>query len=138
MSEIKCPVCQNNLHKINIIVSTCTNDKCKLWGSSIPNLVLEAMARTGQNLERTRKKLEQSETCCTEWEKQALDYKAENIALSGELEYTRKVLDVARNGLEYIFGYEGVPKYVVKHIRQVLDQIKNETALEQKDNGDKK
>ena len=46
---------------------------------------------------------------------------------------TRKALDVARNGLEYIFGYEGVPKYVVKHIRQVLDQIKNETALEQKE-----
>lgn len=55
------------------------------------------------------------------------------LALETELERTRKALDVARNGLEYIFGYEGVPKYVVKHIRQVLDQIKNETALEQKD-----
>lgn len=50
-----------------------------------------------------------------------------------ESERTRKALDVARNGLEYIFGYEGVPEYVVKHIRQVLDQIKNETAPEQKD-----
>lgn len=50
-----------------------------------------------------------------------------------ELIRTRKALDVARIGLEYIFGYEGVPEYVVKHIRQVLDQIKNETALEQKD-----
>ena len=50
-----------------------------------------------------------------------------------ELIRTRKALDVARSGLEYIFGYEGVPEYVVKHIRQVLDQIKNETALEQKD-----
>lgn len=55
------------------------------------------------------------------------------LALETELERTRKALDVARNGLEYIFGYEGVPEYVVKHIRQVLDQIKNETALEQKD-----
>lgn len=45
----------------------------------------------------------------------------------------RKALDVARNGLEYIFGYEGVPEYVAKHVRQVLDQIKSETALEQKD-----
>lgn len=53
--------------------------------------------------------------------------------LERELNRTRKALDAARNGLEYIFGYEGVPKYVVKHIRQVLDQIKNETALEQKD-----
>lgn len=49
------------------------------------------------------------------------------------LERTRKALETARNGLEYIFGYEGVPEYVVKHVRQVLDQIKNETALEQKD-----
>lgn len=47
------------------------------------------------------------------------------------LERTRKALDAARSGLEYIFGYEGVPKYVAKHIRQVLDQIKNETELEQ-------
>ena len=50
-----------------------------------------------------------------------------------ELIRTRKVLDVAKNGLEYIFGYEGVPKYVVKHVRQVLDQIKIKTALKQKD-----
>ena len=57
MNGIKCPICQNNLHKINIVVSTCTNDKCKLWGSSIPNLVLEALAKTNQDLERTRKAL---------------------------------------------------------------------------------
>lgn len=55
------------------------------------------------------------------------------IDLKQEIDSTRKALDVARNGLEYIFGYENVPKYVVKHIRQVLDQIRNETALEQKD-----
>ena len=58
MSDIKCPICQNNLHKINMVVSTCTNDKCKLWGSSIPNLVLEALAQTKQDLERTRKALD--------------------------------------------------------------------------------
>ena len=51
MTELKCPVCQNNLHKINIVVSTCTNDKCKLWGSSIPNLVLEALADTKNKLD---------------------------------------------------------------------------------------
>lgn len=51
MSDIKCPICQNNLHKINIVVSTCTNDKCKLWGSSIPNLVLEALTQAKQDLE---------------------------------------------------------------------------------------
>lgn len=51
MTELKCPVCQNNLHKINIVVSTCTNDKCKLWGSSIPNLVLEALTDTKKKLD---------------------------------------------------------------------------------------
>lgn len=55
------------------------------------------------------------------------------INLKQELIRTRKALDVARSGLIDIFGYEGVPKYVAKHVRQVLDQIKNETALEQKD-----
>lgn len=49
-SKFKCPVCQNNLHKINVVVSTCTNDKCKLWGSSIPNLVLEALVQAKQDL----------------------------------------------------------------------------------------
>lgn len=48
---MKCPICQNNLHKINIVVSTCTNDKCKLWGSSIPNLVLEALTDTKKKLD---------------------------------------------------------------------------------------
>ena len=55
---MKCPICQSNLHKINIIVSTCTNDKCKLWGASIPNLVLEALTQAKQDLERTRKALD--------------------------------------------------------------------------------
>lgn len=58
MSDVKCPICQNNLHKINVVVSTCTNDKCKLWGSPIPNLVLKALAEAKQDLERTRKALE--------------------------------------------------------------------------------
>lgn len=58
MSNMKCPVCQNNLHKINTFVSTCTNDKCKLWGSSIPNLVLEALAQAKQDLGTARKALE--------------------------------------------------------------------------------
>ena len=133
MSDMKCPVCQNNLHKINIIVSTCTNDKCKLWGSSIPNLVLEALAQTKQDLE-------QSEKCCSAWETQALDYKAENIGLSGDLERTRKALDVARSGLEsakthnvvncIVRGEEPEKDNVHITLRKALEQI---TALAQKD-----
>lgn len=53
-SKFKCPICQNNLHKINIVVSTCTNDKCKLWGSYIPNLVLETLAQAKQDLEKAQ------------------------------------------------------------------------------------
>lgn len=85
-SKIKCPVCQNNLHKINVVVSTCTNDKCKLWGSPIPNLVLEALTQAKQDLEQSKK-------CCSAWEIQALDYKAETIALSCKLEIVRKALE---------------------------------------------
>lgn len=61
-SKFKCPVCQNNLHKINVVVSTCTNDKCKLWGSSIPNLVLESLTQAKQDLEIARKTLEEIDT----------------------------------------------------------------------------
>ena len=59
-----------------------------------------------------------------------IDHYLERITeLESELERTRKVLDVARSGLIDIFGYDGVPKYVAKHVRQVLDQSKIETAL---------
>lgn len=83
-------------------------------------------------------------------ERRLLDKDIEIRKLQGELKHyktcffscvfekdrTRKALDVARNGLEYIFGYENVPEYVVKHIRQVLDQIKNETALTKGDDNE--
>ena len=60
-SKLKCPVCQNNLHKINMVVSTCTNDKCKLWGSSIPNLVLEALIQAKQDLKNAKEEIEHLE-----------------------------------------------------------------------------
>ncbi len=40
--------------------------------------------------------------CCSDWEKQALDYKAKNIALSGELERTRKALEIAKDTFNWI------------------------------------
>lgn len=86
-----------------------------------------------QEIIRTRKALEQSEICCTEWEKQALDYKAENIALSGELERTRKALDVAKDALKLFCGedvsYYSQSKIDARDVRTALEQI---TALEQK------
>ena len=56
----------------------------------------------------------------------------ENEKLKQELETTRKALDKARYGLEWIFGYENVPEYVVKHVRETLDQI-NEITEGRKD-----
>lgn len=85
-------------------------------------------------LEKTRKTLEQSEICCTEWEKQALDYKAENIALSGDLERTRKALEMAVDALKWIhetynlgMGYEAA---IMEKCEFAIEQI---TALEQKE-----
>lgn len=86
MTELKCPICNTNLEVLvggaNAVLGC-------------PRCRDKATNGVWQELIRTRKELEQSETCCTEWEKQALDYKAENIGLSGELERTRKALDVA-------------------------------------------
>lgn len=76
-----------------------------------------------QEIIRTRKDLEQSEICCAEWEKQALDYKAENIALSGDLERTRKALDYAID--------------VIKTVAKMSDKMSmkyGETLVEQLDN----
>lgn len=99
-----------------------------------------------QELIRTRKELEQSETCCTEWEKQALDYKAENIALSGELERTRKTLEIAvdalksaKKRLELINNSKFANLNNVLQIQSQCEILKMEesleqiTALEQKD-----
>lgn len=81
-----------------MVVSTCTNDKCKLWGSSIPNLVLEALTQAKQDLK-------QSERCCSAWKTQAVDYKEAAIALSSMLEITRKALEIARYAITDVFGY---------------------------------
>lgn len=74
-------------------------------------------------LTKTKQALEQSEICCAEWEKQALDYKAENIALSGDLERTRKALDYAID--------------VIKTVAKMSDKMSmkyGETLVEQLDN----
>jgi hypothetical protein len=90
-----------------------------------------------KELERTRKALEQSEICCTEWEKQALDYKAENIALSGDLERTRKMLKIAIGAIETIKYSKKSDAINLRHKanKALIDiyKIKDQTALEQKE-----
>lgn len=117
MSDMKCPVCGEKIEHIEDGWCNCKN---RCLGSGSISL--------WQELIRTRKELEQSEICCTEWEKQALDYKAENIALSGDLERTRKALDKAKlilkNLLPNLDGYERLD------VEKAINEI---TALEQKD-----
>lgn len=107
MSELKCPFCQQEMRRTNG-----THNKVGVWqcqNSNDPDNVCIASGYLFNDdvlnyITRTRKELEQSETCCSNWEKQALDYKAENIALSGELERTRKALDCAINTLDTVYG----------------------------------
>lgn len=101
MSELKCPFCQQEyiIHKDDPYLGqqccVCRNPNCEFDGWHFPvKFVSELIC--------AREALEQSEICCSEWEKQALDYKAENIALSGELERTRKENEDKQAVLNYI------------------------------------
>ena len=123
---MKCPFCQQELVEIQFGEQrywTCINDKCN------ESVGLGGNKKLWQELIHIHKTLEQSEICCTEWEKQALDYKAENIALSGELERTRKALDVAKEWLKEI---QDKGEYVnpIELAESYLGEIE---ALEQKE-----
>lgn len=59
---------------------------------------MEDLLELETELDHTRKELEQSEICCSAWEEQALDYKAELIR-------TKQALDITINALEFI-GYD--------------------------------
>ena len=142
MSNLKCPFCQQELNQDNPQIIECRNDDCKksyfMYGSKELWLELiklmedkdlsDKIGKLETELDRTRKALEQSEICCTEWEKQALDYKAENIALSGDLERTRKALDGAKWWL-----HEIVESHRYTPISTAEMALKEITALEQKD-----
>ena len=123
MSELKCPFCNKKLEPIG----TSGQFQCGTWGCDA-SFNFYATRDVWEYIDRTSKELEQSEICCTEWEKQALDYKAENIALSGDLERTRKALDAAIRGLDQMtWGCDSTDaEYLLKEIKEI-------TALEQKD-----
>lgn len=101
MSDMKCPFCGRELSEYDHFdrLLVCFNPQCEAVFTKKDFL---GNKNLWQELIRTRKELEQSEICCTEWEKQALDYKAENIALSGDLERTRKALDATLDKLKRI------------------------------------
>lgn len=106
-SKFRCPVCQNNLHKINVVVSTCTNDKCKLWGSSIPNLVLEALTQAKQDLEQYKHKDNLQQQLNANNNQIQEKYK-QIVEIDGRIiENLEKDLEIARNALESISGIRG-------------------------------
>lgn len=88
-SKLKCPVCNHELYQTasECLTYCCLNKDCpsdfKLAGSK----------EIWQALIQAKQDLEQSEKCCSAWEIQALDYKAETIALSGKLEIARKAMN---------------------------------------------
>lgn len=128
MSELKCPFCNQKLEPIG----TSGQFQCGTWGCDASfNFI--ATRDVWEYIDRTRKELEQSETCCSEWEEQALDYKAENTALSGDLECTHKALDVA---VEALKEYANEEHWDYEHFHtldtydianQALNQIKQIT-----------
>lgn len=140
--KLKCPFCQQELkYDGRNEVYMCRNPNCKhllgfgtkeLWQALIiesteHDLTHDALVKRTQELDRTKKTLDESEYCCTEWEKQALDYKAENIKLS-------TALDVAVDALKMIGSGQIIEHSVLFHeddnkitiANKALDQI-NET-----------
>ena len=80
-----------------------------------------------QELETTRKALDKSEHCCTEWEKQALDYKAENIKLSKVLDYAIGVLHcIKEQCLDYAADYMDLADKALEQIESITKGGKDE------------
>ena len=80
--EMICPFCGEELVRHwgmeSPAIYCCDNQKCKRGGVGTE--------QSWQALIQAKQDLEKSEECCSAWERQALDYKAETIALSGKLE----------------------------------------------------
>ena len=77
-----------------------------------------------QELITTRKALDESEHCCTEWEKQALDYKAENIKISTALDIAVDALNKIynENGENCINGCDGIANKALEQINEIKDK----------------
>lgn len=122
-NELKCPYCNKLLHCSGtqyidghvVAMWCCTNYECEqseyLIGTREMWEIVAIMIQAKQDLE-------QSEKCCSAWETQALDYKAETIALSGKLEIARKALEELWQATHY-----DTDGYLGKTIQKALEQI---------------
>ena len=94
ISKIKCPFCGDNLRLCEDCIwglFACCHPTCEKSAN------MYGTRKLWQALIQAKQDLEQSEKRCSAWETQALDYKAETIALSGELEITTKALEEYAN-----------------------------------------
>ena len=135
-SKLKCPFCNSELHKDSDGYYTCYTDNCGCWANGGNGA--SGSESLWLTLIRTRKALEQSEICCTEWEKQALDYKAENIALSVKSEFVVDVLkeiDKLLSSNKFVVNECPLLNITQTKISMLLKfiNIKQITALEQKE-----
>lgn len=103
-NKLRCPFCGEELFVgdafIDIQYANCRNPGCKQRGVVMPVEIWQALIQSLKDrkelaikLAQTNQALEQSEKCCSAWETQALDYKAETIALSGKLKIATKALE---------------------------------------------
>lgn len=119
-SKLKCPVCGKDL----IPMTLSSNDNGTLY-SSVAFPIKDCICNTSaskkiwQALIQAKQDLEQSEKCCSAWETQALDYKAETIALSGKLEIVKSYV----KGISQMVINSGDNIYVViGHFKKLADQ----------------
>lgn len=99
--KLHCPFCQQELIRegMNHWWCSCNIEHqgkelygtTALWQALIQSL--KDREELAIKLAQTTQILELSEKCCSAWETQALDYKAETIALSGKLEIATKALE---------------------------------------------
>lgn len=119
-SKLRCPFCGKKLTQSYFADQLCC-EKCwenateRVWQAMIQSL--KDRKELAIKLAQTTQSLEQSEKCCSAWETQALDYKAETIALSGKLEIARKTLKELWQATHY-----DTDGYLGKTIQHALEQ----------------
>lgn len=118
--SMKCCFCGAELKNACAqVIYYCPTGECKAKDWYASKQVWQALIQAKQDLE-------QSEKCCSAWETQALDYKAETIALSGKLEIAKSYV----KGISKMVINSGDNIYIVighfkKLAEQTLEQIEH-------------
>lgn len=140
-SKLKCPFCGEELDwclSCPLPTMSCPNHNCKAYDFLMTQNCWQTLIQSLKDrkelaikLAQTTQNLEQSEKCCSAWETQALDYKAETIALSGKLEIATEALKSAKARLELINNSKFANLNNVLQIQSQCEILKINKALEQ-------